>query len=115
MSKHFSKKEFACPCCNKVIVSNHLMAALELCRAEFMAPVIINSGYRCKTHNDFVKGSKESKHMLGIAADFTILNATTDDIYDYLNMTFPKCYGIGKYSTWIHLDVRPERARWHDN
>ncbi|NKB39493.1 MAG: DUF882 domain-containing protein [Ilumatobacter sp.] len=114
MSKHFSKHEFTCPCCGRYIVSNHLMAVLELIRAEFMRPVHINSGYRCKKNNEKVGGSKDSKHLLGIAADCHIQGVTPDDIFDFMNMTFPRCYGVGLYNSWVHIDVRPERARWRD-
>lgn len=114
MSKNFSNHEFTCPCCDRYIVSNHLITLLELIRAEFMQPVHINSGYRCKEHNDHVGGTKNSKHLLGIAADFHIIGISPEDIYDFINMTFPKCYGVGLYDEWVHVDVRPERARWRD-
>ena len=35
-------------------------------------PVIINSGYRCRRLNAILHGAKDSAHLYGLAADFTI-------------------------------------------
>jgi hypothetical protein len=35
-----------------------------------------------------------------------------EQVFEYLNDMFPDTYGIGLYPTWVHLDVRKEKARW---
>lgn len=44
---------------------------LNPARLAFNKAIIVNSGYRCKELNDIVKGSKNSQHMTGQAADIT--------------------------------------------
>lgn len=112
MSKHFKPSEFACKHCGEQRPNNELVAALELVRLKFNAPVIITSGYRCPDHNENVGGAPKSKHVDGIAADIKVKGVEPKEVYDYLNETFPTCYGVGLYSGWVHIDVRPSKARW---
>lgn len=44
--------------------------ALEEVRAFLIAPLHVNSGYRCPLLNAAVGGAHNSRHMLGLAADF---------------------------------------------
>ncbi len=44
---------------------------LEKVRALWGAPIHVNSGYRCEVLNKAVKGSKNSQHLRGMAADIT--------------------------------------------
>lgn len=112
LSQHFSLAELTCPCCDQAIVNPHLLWALEDIREQFGKPVFINSGNRCKAHNDAVGGSANSQHLTGKAADFYIDGISTKAIYDYLNNKYPNMYGIGYYNRFIHLDVRIDKARW---
>ncbi len=115
MTKNFKTAEFACPCCGEVKTSNHLMAALEFVRCYFDDRIVtITSGYRCPEHNADPKvgGATSSKHLLGIAADIEVKGVNPEDVYDLLNMTFPRSYGIGLYDWGVHVDVREDRARW---
>ena len=57
LTEHFDKDEFRCKCgCNEVIVHDTLLYALEMMRDRVRQPIIINSAYRCKEHNDEVGG-----------------------------------------------------------
>lgn len=47
-----------------------LAASLEEIRFLLGTPIIITSGYRCPDLNSAVGGSRNSRHMLGLAADF---------------------------------------------
>ncbi len=47
---------------------------LQPLRDEIGWPIRVNSGYRCKTLNERVKGSATSQHLLGEAADLSIAN-----------------------------------------
>lgn len=115
VSKFFNRIEFKCNCynCKPYAVDAELLEVLEDVREHFDAPVYITSGWRCEKHNTNVGGAKDSKHLYGIAADFKVRNVSPIDVHGYLVERYPDCYGIGLYSSWVHLDVRPERARWY--
>ncbi len=49
----------------------YLARQLERVRELLDAPLHINSGYRCDRLNSAIGGSGKSRHMLGLAADFT--------------------------------------------
>ena len=111
-TQHFKAQELACKHCGEVKANQHLIAVLELLRLKFGKPVVITSGYRCAEHNSNVGGAPKSKHVEGIAADIKINGISPGVIFDYLDGTFPNCYGIGLYSGWVHIDVREAKARW---
>ena len=115
LTRHFNPKEFVCPCCGIVKINPHLFAVLEFIRLYFKKPVYITSGYRCELYNKRVGGRLKSKHLLGDACDIYIEGIAPEQIYDLLNLTFPKTYGIGLYETFVHVDVRPNRARWMED
>lgn len=113
LSAHFSKKEFACKCgCGECDVDPELVAKLEkfreLCGNK---PMHINSAKRCKRHNKAVGGSPNSQHLPGKAADVRkILGVTIDQMAKYAEQA--GFDGIGKYDSFVHVDVRGTKARW---
>jgi uncharacterized protein YcbK (DUF882 family) len=119
---NFKPIEFACKChtknCCKTKISPTLVAVLELVRAHFKKPVIITSAIRCPEHNRHVDGSERSQHLLGTAADIKVRGVDPLDIYHFLGNTFPNNFGIGLYRgmrrSFVHIDVREDRARWVD-
>ncbi len=114
LSNHFSRKEFACRCgeCDFDIVDAELVAVLEGVRKHFGSPVQITSGCRCVCHNKRCGGSENSEHLTGRAADFVVVGIPAQAVHAYLMETYRDKYGIGRYDTWTHLDVRKNRARW---
>jgi uncharacterized protein YcbK (DUF882 family) len=102
LSPHFSRSEFACHHCGKVIVSDRLVARLEILRAMVGKPLVIVSGYRCPVHNAKVGGAKASQHLVGQAADLQV---------GYCNWQVAKragFTGVGHRSGQVtHVDVRP--------
>jgi len=72
--KHFTKDEFACPCCGKAEMNEEFLQKLDGAREIAEIPFRINSGFRCPKHNAEVGGVPESSHLLGLAAD---ISATT--------------------------------------
>lgn len=111
---HFNESEFKCRHCGEVKPSQHLMAVLELVRMHFSQPVTVNSSYRCEEHNAAVGGAKNSKHKLGIAADIVVKGIEPKLVYQLLDSVFPNSYGLGLYEKkgFVHVDVRPNKARW---
>ena len=47
-----------------------LAQGLERVRALLAVPMHIDSGYRCPTLNAAIGGARDSRHMVGLAADF---------------------------------------------
>jgi len=113
ISKNFKRYEFACQCgCGFNTVDIELILVLEKVRTHFDEPVVITSGNRCEEHNFNVQGSDKSQHIRGMAVDFKVLNASQDEVADYLESNYPDKYGIGRYNGRTHLDVRAFKARW---
>lgn len=92
--------------------SDELLEVLEDVRSHFGdLPVVVNSGYRCPTHNKNVGGAKKSQHLLGTAADIVVKGVRPSDVYRYLDPYHDG--GLGRYGTFTHIDVRGSgRARW---
>lgn len=82
-----------------------LAAGLEEVQALLGAPLEISSGYRCAALNEAVGGSRDSQHVLGLAADFVcpefgnpleIAHAIQRSDID-----FDQC--ILEFGRWVHL------------
>ncbi|HHZ70920.1 MAG TPA: serine/threonine protein kinase [Methylococcaceae bacterium] len=113
LNEYFSRGEFACKCgCEFSVVDTELLEVLTRLRLRFNQPVKINSACRCAFHNKAVGGSDGSKHKLGIAADVVVKGVPTKDVYNFLDCNEPNKYGIGEYKTFVHIDVRENKARW---
>lgn len=116
ISKHFKRSEFACKCgCGLDTINERLITVLEDVREYFNAPVIINSGCRCQKHNKAVGGVANSTHVQCIASDIKVKGVTPKDVADYLTAKYQGQYGIGRYPTFTHVDVRQNVARWGKN
>ena len=116
ISIHFSRSEFKSKndkWAKYIPVDVELIQVLEEVRVYFNKPVHITSGYRSKLFNNKLKNSSPiSKHCIGLAADIKIKIVKSKTIYDYFDKKYPKKYGLGLYSTWVHIDCRPEKKRW---
>ena len=120
VSPHFRESEFTCNHCNTMEgheVPQELLAMLEDVREHFGGgPVTINSGYRCKTHNDNLGSSDGSWHRYHTAgegaADIVISGVAPSTVYQYLVQRYPDRCGIGRYDSFTHLDNDADRRRW---
>lgn len=90
-----------------------LLMALDYIRTQLEVPLVVNSGFRTEEHNAKVGGKKHSQHLLGNAADIRITSQAMGDMIEYwfIDEVGQDC-GIGRYNTFIHLDVRKYKARW---
>jgi uncharacterized protein YcbK (DUF882 family) len=112
-SEFFTRSEFSCRCnCGFNTVDTQLLSVLEEVRANFRSPITITSGCRCAKHNAKIKGSKNSQHLFGRAADFSVRNVSPIEVYNFIDDKYPSSLGLGLYSTWVHLDSRDVMARW---
>jgi len=124
LSAHFDSSEFACKCCEvEVPIAPDLIEQLEELSQAFAiagkrASIHIDSGYRCPKHNKAIGGAPKSQHMQGIAADIIVKTSVGEivspaRIADYLEKKYPDSHGIGRYRSWVHFDVRENKARWN--
>ena len=80
------------------------------------APVYINSGFRCSSLNELVGGKASSQHLIGQAADFTVVGMTVRDHKDLAywcadNIDFDQLIVYSK-RRFIHVSyVSPESNR----
>ena len=112
LSENFSKSEFECSCCGDTKISDELVEVLQGLRTELEEGVTITSSYRCTKHNAEVGGAKRSQHLKGTAADIVVKGCTPAFIYEWLDKKYPDKYGLGKYKSFTHIDVRTSKARW---
>ena len=117
LSKHFSRSEFSCGCgCGFDVVDAELISVLEDLREALQSTITIKetngSGCRCRAHNKAVGGGSSSQHLLGKAADINVTGVSPTRVQEYLLDKYPNDYGIGKYNSFTHIDVRGYKARW---
>jgi len=113
ISVHFDRTEFACKCgCGFDTVDIELVELLEDIRTHFNSPVIINSGHRCTQHNKKVGGGSKSQHLRGRAADIEVSGVSPTVVAAYVDQLYPDMYGLGRYSSFTHVDTRTGKARW---
>ena len=114
ITPHFKVREFACSDgSDAVFVSPTLADILENVRVHYGRPVTITSGYRTVSYNKTVSGSAAaSQHCNGLAADIKVKGVAPADVADYAETLLPGTGGIGRYSTFTHIDVRADKARW---
>lgn len=116
LSTNFKSTEFDCKgrkCCRETIIDNKLVKTLQKIRNHFGKAVIINSGYRCSTHNTKVGGAKSSKHKSGKAADIVVIGVKPLDVARYAEKIGVK--GIGLYDTFVHIDTRAKKSFWYSH
>ena len=113
LSDNFDREEFQCKCgCGQDTVDYELIKVLEDARKYFNRPISINSANRCEVHNRNVGGSPNSKHLISKAADIRIKSIPPSVVYAYFCEKYLDKYGMGCYTSFSHIDVRKEKARW---
>lgn len=80
-----------------------IINVLQPIREQFKSEVVINSGYRNQKLNALVKGAKNSQHLKGQAADFTVKNHSIEEVIKWIkeNLVFDQL--INEYDKWIHV------------
>ena len=123
LTAHFSTSEFKCkdgtPVPDQHVGNLRLLAmCLERIREVYDKPIKVISGYRTQAYNERCGGSKRSKHLEALAADFIIEGEHPIEIALKIEELIeagelPSGCGIGVYQKrFTHFDPRPKRARW---
>lgn len=126
ITDHFWSEEFDCkdgtPYPEEWIESRlrPLCEALERVRQKCGGTALsITSGFRTASWNLAVGGAKESRHLLGDAADFIIWRAEAGDVWqavlDLQETGVVPCGGAALYRQkvpFVHMDTRGRRVRW---
>ena len=100
----FKDKEFVCRCCGELppFARENIEAlvrnVLDPVREKLGKPIQVNSGYRCKSHNEAVGGVKGSQHLVGEAADIRHTDGT--DITDIVE-------AIKENGRWDQMIIYP--------
>lgn len=114
LSTNFKVREFRCKDnTDKILICPETVIVLQAVRDYFGQPITITSGYRTPSHNKAVGGAASSQHVVGTAVDFKVQNVPTWAVAAFLEDCYPT-HGIGKYSTWVHLDSRGHKTYWRD-
>lgn len=115
VSTNFRVREFACSDgSDPVFISPKLVTILQKIRTHFGRAVTITSAYRTSKHNAAVGGTTYSQHLYGMAADIKVKGIAPEKVAAYAEKLLPNTGGIGVYDTFVHVDVRSTKARWHD-
>ncbi len=127
LSKNFDRASFGCKCdypeCEDIAVDSELLGVLQEARDYFNSPLTINCSYRCRAHNTDVlieeagktreeAEKSKSQHLLGKAADIKVRGVHAHKVYAYFDEKYQGKYGVGKYNSFCHIDVRSWCARW---
>lgn len=113
LSTNFRVREFACKDgSDPIFIDSELVDILQQIRNYFGKPVTINSAYRTPTYNIKVGGTVYSQHLYGKAADISVKGIAPGKVAAYTETLLKNCGGIGRYSTFTHIDVRDNCSRW---
>ena len=116
ISKNFRVREFACKDgSDPVFIDDDLVNILQQIRDHFGKAVTITSAFRTASYNSSKKvgGAKYSQHLYGKAADIKVSGVAASAVADYAEALLATSGGVGRYSTWTHVDVRKVKARWN--
>jgi len=93
-----------------------LAIEMQVLRDHFGRSITINSGYRSESHNKKVGGVENSKHLIGIACDFTVEGVSPSQVADEIEVLIKegklKNGGLGRYNSFTHYDIRESISRW---
>lgn len=104
MTKNFTLKELACPCCSFYNATDELLQRLQDARDLYGSPIKVNSCCRCLKHNKIVGGSSTSSHLHGMAIDVVAISSVTRAKLEeaFWRAGFRR-KGVGE--TFLHFDV----------
>lgn len=124
ITAHFNISEFKCKCGgnHSTKLDSDLLSKLEkLHSALECSKIIINSGYRCPTHDRNVGGNGSGQHTKGNAADIVCYDSKNRIISSKIvccaaqDIGFNGIANIDNSYTATHVDVRGGSLKWFGN
>lgn len=121
LTRNFHLSEFACRDGTQVpqrFMGNVTILAkqLQIIRDELGEAIHINSAYRHPEYNEKIGGAENSQHLTASAADITVKSKTPKQLKAIIEKMIKakrlQIGGIGLYPGFLHVDIRPTRARW---
>ncbi|GHT40852.1 peptidase M15 [Bacteroidia bacterium] len=92
----------------KVNITKVITEVMQPIRDLLGVPLIVNSGYRCPALNVKVKGAATSKHLQGLACDFTLGDRVRNEAafkkIEAMGLKFDQLIDEYDY-TWIHVGI----------
>lgn len=120
LSKHFTLEEFTfSQTATRLMLDNTptdaeieslkrlCIEVLEPVREHFDRPVRISSGYRGPELNRAVRGSRNSQHCKGEAADFTVSGVSVYDLCKWMERNLNYDQLIQEFGRWVHVSYGP--------
>lgn len=111
--RSFLPHEIACKHCGELLENIDALTKLQALREDMNRPIVLNSAYRCPTHNARLpRASPNSLHKLGRAFDIRTRGWSRQE-HAALLVAAGRIFagGIGVYTTFVHVDNGPNR-RW---
>jgi uncharacterized protein YcbK (DUF882 family) len=93
-----------------------LASNLQVLRDTLGAPIVITSGLRSVEQNRAAGGVPRSRHLTGEAADIRVNGVAPSElkriIEELIKQGKMQQGGLSAYKTFVHYDVRNNKARW---
>jgi len=119
INQYFKVSDFDCHDGSKVPakrvddLKRHVINVLTKLREDSGAAVYINSAYRPTAYNKSIGGASASQHIYdsqtGTATDIVSAKWSVSQVHSYLDKFAD---GLGRYSSFNHVDSRGYRSRW---
>lgn len=116
-SVYFSSEELKCKCgtpeCDAKEMDPRFLLRADRIRHRMGRPLQVTSARRCSKHNMIVGGSPRSQHLKGKAMDLII---GFEEHSKFLQICREEgITGIGRATTWCHIDDREGELRTWTN
>lgn len=101
-----------------------LMLIMDIIREEYGAPIIVNSGFRCKELNELIGGAKNSDHLFGCAADIRSCSNSKAENKRLFNTIVMLANGgkiklrqiIDEHNfSWVHISINSKYNPYKNN